>query len=293
VTVSTNITSATLAGQIVDARDVFVLAGQDPTSGNGTTPTYNSDSLANAGVVDATVVAPAIALTAGFNATVAALTLGSIVGTSTNPVRTVVVFAKPSATTTSTATGRTTTSLVATAGGPVAVTLIFDTTDATSEGTVDATATGGSVTVKGVSADTSSANSTAGSAGVTNGATTADSLLQGARTQLSTLIRGLSDVPTLVRCPPACRPGRCPRSSGASVRGHACGGLLPSAAANAVNIHIDTTTSSVLNGGITVLGNLDVISQAHTTASANADSSALSGPSASQRRSRSTSTCSF
>jgi len=71
----TNITTAAIAGQIVDAHDVWVWRRLTPPTARLDHTT--TQAVANAGIVDATTLVPAVALAAAFNVTTAALTLGS------------------------------------------------------------------------------------------------------------------------------------------------------------------------------------------------------------------------
>ena len=194
IAISTNVTSATVAGHIVEARDVRILAAADSAMTGSLAPTYTTTATANGGSFDATranaVLTPAVAFAFATNVTVAAILPGALIGVTkpavtgtdpvpavpASPVHDVLVKAQPIANTTSTA--RIGTGTLATIGGPLAVTLALDTTFAGSAGTIDATAepaTPGSVRVVALSADRSNANAAAGTAGVlTDGNASAD-----------------------------------------------------------------------------------------------------------------------
>src|SRR4029079_8133479 len=81
ITIATNITTASIGGQIKKANDVKVLAAKD-TSVGAKTPTYLTEASASAGATGGTLaMAPAVAIAIATNVTVAALLPTAQIGT--------------------------------------------------------------------------------------------------------------------------------------------------------------------------------------------------------------------
>ena len=231
ISVATNIVTASLAGHIVSARDVKVLAAADADWADSSQPVYLTESVATGGAVNATsagsTIVPAVAIALAVNVTVAAILPGARVGVTkpavtgtdpspevpATPVHDVLVKAAPDADTTSQAQVGTRTSTdsggsviagAATAGGPLAITGAIDTTVALSAGQIDATRTvagldDGTVRVLAETLDNSKATATAGKAGVKADGASAKSQVVGFVDEVKGLAKGLE----LVRSGPS------------------------------------------------------------------------------------------